>query len=49
MLIAELVYDVRATIILESCQRALRAWDLVTSMIKAWVFGIIIAVVWPCR
>lgn len=53
MLIAELVYDVKARIILDSCVRAVTGWDIITSMIKAWVFGIIISVVsrthdpWP--
>lgn len=45
MLIAELVYDVKARIILDSCVRAVTAWDIITSMIKAWVFGLIISVV----
>lgn len=47
MLIAELVYDVKARIILDSCVRAVTAWDIITSMIKAWVFGLIISVVRP--
>ncbi|KAK9901220.1 hypothetical protein WJX75_000855 [Coccomyxa subellipsoidea] len=45
MMIAELVYDVKARIILDSCVRAVTAWDIITSMIKAWVFGLIISVV----
>ena len=45
MMIAELVYDVPAVIILNSCVRAITAWDLITSMIKAWVFGAIISIV----
>ncbi len=44
-LLAEVVYDVPANVILDSCARAVTAWDLVTSMIKSWVFGTIIAVV----
>jgi ABC-type transporter Mla maintaining outer membrane lipid asymmetry permease subunit MlaE len=44
-MIAELVYDVKWRIILDSCVRAVTVWDIITSMIKAWVFGIIIAVV----
>ena len=45
MMIAQLVYDVPAVIILNSCVRAITAWDLITSMIKAWVFGAIISIV----
>ena len=47
MMIAEIVYDVPAVIILNSCVRAITAWDLITSMIKAWVFGAIISIVSP--
>ena len=50
MMIAQLVYDVPSVVILNSCVRAITAWDLITSMIKAWVFGAIISVVSaPCR
>jgi hypothetical protein len=49
MMIAEVVYDVKARVILDSCVRAVTAWDIITSMIKAWVFGIIIAVVRALR
>lgn len=45
MMLADLVYDVPASVILESAQRAVSAWDVITSMIKSWVFGTIIAVV----
>ncbi len=45
MMIAQIVYDVPAVIILNSCVRAITAWDLITSMIKAWVFGAIISIV----
>ena len=44
-MIAEVVYDVPAVIILNSCVRAITAWDLITSMIKAWVFGAVISIV----
>lgn len=44
-MIAEVVYDVPAVVILNSCVRAITAWDLITSMIKAWVFGAVIAIV----
>jgi ABC-type transporter Mla maintaining outer membrane lipid asymmetry permease subunit MlaE len=47
MMIAQIVYDVPAVIILNSCVKAITAWDLVTSMIKAWVFGAIISIVSP--
>ncbi len=50
MMIAQLVYDVPSVVILNSCVRAITAWDLITSMIKAWVFGAIISIVsFPCR
>ena len=45
MMIAEIVYGVPAVVILNSCVRAITAWDLITSMIKAWVFGAIISIV----
>ncbi len=44
-LLAELVYDVPANVIVDSCRRALTSFDVVTSMVKAWVFGTCIAVV----
>jgi len=47
MMLADLVYDVPASVILESAQRAVTGWDLITSMIKSWVFGTIISVVPP--
>ena len=34
-----------ANIILDSCTRAVSGWDVITSMIKSWVFGTIIAIV----
>ena len=46
-MIAQLVYDVPSVVILNSCVRAITAWDLITSMIKAWVFGAIISIVSP--
>ena len=45
MALADYVYDVPAVVILESAQRAVTSWDLITSMIKSWVFGTIISVV----
>lgn len=45
MMLADLVYDVPASVIMESAQRAVSGWDLITSMIKSWVFGSIISVV----
>jgi len=44
-LLAQLVYDVPANVILDSAARAISGWDIITSMIKAWVFGVIISVV----
>ena len=43
--LAETVYGVSANVILDSACRAITAWDIVTSCIKAWVFGTIISVV----
>ncbi|KAK9804517.1 hypothetical protein WJX73_002936 [Symbiochloris irregularis] len=43
--LAELVYDVSANVIIDSAVRALTAWDVITSCLKSWVFGTIIAIV----
>lgn len=43
--LADAVYDVSANVILDSASRAIAAWDIITSMIKCWVFGTIISVV----
>ncbi|GMH40185.1 hypothetical protein BSKO_08089 [Bryopsis sp. KO-2023] len=43
--LAEAVYDVSANIILDSAARAITSWDVISSMIKSWVFGGIIAIV----
>lgn len=43
VLLADSVYDVSCNVILDSAMRAISAWDVVTSMIKCWVFGTIIA------
>lgn len=45
VLLADGVYDVSANTILDSAMRAVSTWDIVTSMIKCWVFGTIISVV----
>lgn len=45
VLLADVVYDVAANVILDSALRALTTWDIYSSMIKAWVFGGIISVV----
>ena len=45
VLLADVVYDVPANVILDSACRAVDAWDIVTSMIKCWMFGTIISVV----
>ena len=45
MMIADVVYGVPAVVILNSAQKAVSGWDLITSMIKSWVFGTIIATV----
>lgn len=43
--LAETVYGVSANVILDSACRAITSWDIITSCIKSWVFGTIIAVV----
>jgi len=43
--LADAVYDVSANVILDSASRAIASWDIITSMIKCWVFGTIISVV----
>lgn len=43
--LADAVYDVSANVILDSASRAIAAWDIITSMIKCWVFGTIISVI----
>lgn len=45
VLLADLVYDVPANVILDSARRALSGYDVITSCIKAWVFGLIISTV----
>ncbi|KAK9867366.1 hypothetical protein WJX84_009900 [Apatococcus fuscideae] len=45
VVLANTVYGIHPRIILDSAARAVTSWDLITSMIKAWVFGVIIAVV----
>lgn len=45
VLLADTVYDVPCNVILDSAMRAISSWDIVTSMIKCWVFGTIIATV----
>lgn len=44
-LLADSVYGVSINIILDSAQRALRSWDIISAMIKSQVFGGIIAIV----
>ena len=43
--LAEAVYGVSANVILDSASRAISSWDIITSMIKCWVFGTIISVI----
>ena len=45
VVLANTVYGIHPRIILDSAAHAVTAWDLITSVIKAWVFGVIIAVV----
>ncbi|XP_059439853.1 protein TRIGALACTOSYLDIACYLGLYCEROL 1, chloroplastic-like isoform X2 [Corylus avellana] len=44
-LLADSVYGVSINIILDSAQRALKSWDIISAMIKSQVFGAIISVV----
>ncbi|PHT98672.1 Protein TRIGALACTOSYLDIACYLGLYCEROL 1, chloroplastic [Capsicum chinense] len=43
--LADSVYGISINIILDSAQRALRSWDLVSAMIKSQVFGAIISII----
>ncbi|CAL5030656.1 unnamed protein product [Urochloa decumbens] len=43
--LADSVFGVSVSIILESARKALRPWDLISSLLKSQVFGAIIAVV----
>ncbi|KMT01611.1 hypothetical protein BVRB_9g216060 [Beta vulgaris subsp. vulgaris] len=43
--LADSVYGVSYRMILDSAQRALRPWDIISAMIKSQVFGAIIAIV----
>ncbi|KAI3880101.1 hypothetical protein MKX03_003922 [Papaver bracteatum] len=44
-LLADAVYGVSINIILDSAQRALRPWDIISAMIKSQVFGGVISIV----
>ncbi|OMP05626.1 hypothetical protein COLO4_08690 [Corchorus olitorius] len=44
-LLADSVYGISINIILDSAQRALRSWDIISAMIKSQVFGMIISIV----
>ncbi|KAL1560550.1 Protein TRIGALACTOSYLDIACYLGLYCEROL 1, chloroplastic [Salvia divinorum] len=44
-LLADSVYGISINIILDSAQRALRGWDIISAMIKSTVFGAIISIV----
>ncbi|KAJ8755254.1 hypothetical protein K2173_019052 [Erythroxylum novogranatense] len=44
-ILADAVYGVSINIILDSAQRALKSWDLISAMLKSQVFGAIISVV----
>ncbi|KAI3449755.1 hypothetical protein Pfo_006420 [Paulownia fortunei] len=43
--LADAVYGISINIILDSAQRALNSWDIISAMIKSQVFGAIISVV----
>lgn len=44
-MLAEVVYSVGCNTILDSACKAVEAWDIITSMIKCWLFGTTIATV----
>ncbi|KAE8725912.1 Protein TRIGALACTOSYLDIACYLGLYCEROL 1 [Hibiscus syriacus] len=44
-ILADSVYGICINIILDSAQRALRAWDIISAMIKSQLFGMIISIV----
>ncbi|XAR58189.1 hypothetical protein NMG60_11026602 [Bertholletia excelsa] len=44
-LLSDSVYGISINIILDSAQRALRSWDIISAMIKSHVFGAIISIV----
>ncbi|KAM7521691.1 hypothetical protein LguiA_011593 [Lonicera macranthoides] len=44
-LLADGVYGISINIILDSAQRALKSWDIISAMIKSQVFGLIISTV----
>ncbi len=45
VLLADLVYNVPANVIVDSARRALTGYDVFTSMVKSWVFGSVVAMV----
>ncbi|NJL37812.1 MAG: MlaE family lipid ABC transporter permease subunit [Leptolyngbyaceae cyanobacterium SM1_4_3] len=45
LLIAESLYDISSTVFLNSARNFLNIWDLISAMIKAFVFGGLIAVI----
>ncbi|MBA0801209.1 hypothetical protein Gohar_011586 [Gossypium harknessii] len=44
-LLADSVYGISINIILDSAQRVLQSWDIISAMIKSLVFGMIISIV----
>ncbi|EFJ52942.1 hypothetical protein VOLCADRAFT_72591 [Volvox carteri f. nagariensis] len=45
VLLADLVYNVPANVIVDSARRALTSYDVLTSMVKSWVFGTVVATI----
>uniref|UniRef100_A0A7S3QQD5 Uncharacterized protein n=1 Tax=Dunaliella tertiolecta TaxID=3047 RepID=A0A7S3QQD5_DUNTE len=45
VLLADLVYNVPANVIVDSARRALTGYDVFTSMVKSWVFGSVVATI----
>lgn len=43
--LADIVYNVPANVIVDSARRALTSYDVMTSMVKSWVFGTVVATV----
>ncbi|PNW81963.1 hypothetical protein CHLRE_06g268200v5 [Chlamydomonas reinhardtii] len=43
--LADIVYNVPANVIVDSARRALTSYDVMTSMVKSWVFGTVVATI----
>lgn len=43
--LADVGYNIHCNVVMDSAFRALTSWDVITSMLKSWVFGLIVSVV----